>query len=67
MGTIGSRIEETGTLIRDDSGFALRRDTGGRVRLDLHRVAPGAADRRVRITGVLVAEGLIDVSGIADA
>ncbi|CAN5749260.1 hypothetical protein BH11PSE6_BH11PSE6_25910 [soil metagenome] len=66
MGTIGSRIEETGTLIREDGGFALRRDVGGRIRLDLHRVSVGEVDRRVHITGVLVAEGLIDVADIAD-
>ncbi len=67
MGTIGSRIEETGTLIREDSGFALRRDIGGRIRLDLHRVSVDGVDKRVHITGVLVAEGLIDVAEIADA
>ncbi|MDB5580846.1 MAG: hypothetical protein JWR80_6022 [Bradyrhizobium sp.] len=67
MGTIGSRIEETGTLIREDGGFALRRDVGGRIRLDLHRVSVDAVDKRVHITGVLVAEGLIDVAEITDA
>ncbi|MDB5581653.1 MAG: hypothetical protein JWR80_6829 [Bradyrhizobium sp.] len=66
MGTISSRIEEMGTLIQGDGGFALRRDLGGRIRLDLHRVSPGRINRRVRITGILVAEGLIDVAGIAD-
>jgi len=67
MGTIGSRIEETGTLIREEDGFALRRDIGGRIRLDLHRVSVEAVDKRVHITGVVVAEGLIDVTDIADA
>jgi Protein of unknown function (DUF5818) len=38
MSAIGSRIEETGTLIADGGGFALRRDIGGRWKLDLHRV-----------------------------
>jgi hypothetical protein len=66
MATIGSQIEEVGTLIRQEDGFALRRDVGGRIRLDLHRVSTGGVSRRVRITGVLVAEGLIDVTDIAD-
>jgi hypothetical protein len=39
MSSIGSRIDETGTLIRDGGGFALRRDTGGRWKLDMHRVS----------------------------
>lgn len=38
MASIGNWIDETGTLIRDGGGFALRRDVGGRYRLDLHRV-----------------------------
>ena len=67
MGTIGSRIEETGTLMREDAGFALRRDSGGRVRLDLHRVSAPPLDRRVHIVGVLVADGLIDVGETAEA
>ena len=67
MRAIGSRIEETGMLIREEGGFALRRDAGGRVRLDLHRVSDARVDRRVRITGVVVGEGLIDVTEIGDA
>lgn len=30
MADIGSRIEETGTLLRGRAGFVLRRDLGGR-------------------------------------
>lgn len=61
MGAIGSRIDETGTLIRDGGGFALRRDLGGRWKLDLHRVPIDHVEKRVRISGIVVAEGLIDV------
>jgi hypothetical protein len=65
METIGSRVEETGTLIRDGGGFALRRDIGGRIKLDIHRVPVDHIEKRVRVTGVIVAEGLIDVDGVA--
>ena len=65
--TSGARIDEVGTLIRDGGGFALRRDAGGRYRLDLHRVPVDHVEKRVRITGTLVAAGLVDVDGIAAA
>ena len=64
MQAIGSPIEETGTLIRKGEHFVLRRDVGGRYRLDLHRVTVGNIEKRVRITGVLVADGLIDVESL---
>jgi hypothetical protein len=64
MGDFGNRIDEMGTLIRDGGGFALRRDSGGRYRLDLHRVPVDEMEKRVRITGVLVAEALVDVDGL---
>ncbi len=65
MSAIGQRIDETGTLLREAGGFALRRDTGGRWKLDLHRVPVDHIEKRVRITGVIVAEGLVDVDGVA--
>lgn len=65
MGTIGSRVSETGTLVRHEGGFALRRDSGGRIALDLHRVPVDHVEKRVRISGVLVADNLIDVDGVA--
>ncbi len=64
MSAIGSRIEETGTLIADGGGFALRRDIGGRWKLDLHRVPVDHVEKRVRISGIIVAEGLIDVDAL---
>ena len=64
MSVIGSRIEETGTLIPDGGGFALRRDIGGRWKLDLHRVPVDHVEKRVRISGIIVAEGLIDVDDL---
>ncbi len=64
MSAIGSRIEETGTLIADGGGFALRCDIGGRWKLDLHRVPVDHVEKRIRISGVVVAEGLVDVEAI---
>ena len=64
MSAIGSRIEETGTLIADGGGFALRRDICGRWKLDLHRVPVDHVEKRIRISGVVVAEGLVDVEAI---
>jgi hypothetical protein len=67
MASIGSRIDETGTLIRDGGGFALRCDSGGRYRLDLHRVRVDEVEKRVRILGTLVSDDLIDVDGVSAA
>ena len=38
MATIGTRIDEIGTLLSEGAAFVLRRDLGGRWILDLHRV-----------------------------
>jgi len=64
MTSIGMRIEESGTLIREGGGFALRRDQGGRWKLDLHRVPVEHVEKRVRVSGVVVGDGLIDVVAI---
>lgn len=64
MSAIGSRIDETGMLIADGGGFALRRDIGGRWKLDLHRVPVDHVEKRVRISGIVVAEGLVDVEAL---
>lgn len=48
-------------LIRAGGGLALRRDSCGRWKLDLHRVPIDHVEKRVRISGVIVADGLIDV------
>ena len=64
MSAIGNRIDEIGTLIADGGGFALRRDIGGRWKLDLHRVPVDHVEKRVRISGIVVAEGLIDVDAL---
>jgi len=65
MTIIGTRIDESGTLLRDAGGFSLRRDLGGRWKLDLHRVPVDHIEKRVRITGTVVADDLVDVDGVA--
>lgn len=65
MARIGSSIDETGILVRDGGGFALRRDAGGRYALDLHRVPVDEVEKHVRVQGTLVDDGLVDVDGIA--
>lgn len=65
MAGIGSRIDETGTLLRVAGGFALRRDVGGRWRLDLRRTPVDHLEKRVRITGTLVGDDLVEVDGVA--
>ncbi len=64
MVAIGSRIDELGTLIRDGGGFALRRDVGGRWKLDMHRVSVDHVGKRVRIIGTSVSDDLVDVDAI---
>ncbi len=64
MTTIGTRIDETGTLVRDGGAFYLRRDLGGRYRLELHRTPVDEVEKRVRVVGTLVAADLVDADGI---
>lgn len=61
MTVIGTRIDETGTLLREGAAFVLRRDLGGRWMLDLHHVPVDHVEKRVRITGAIVGDGLVDV------
>jgi hypothetical protein len=65
MKAIGTRIDETGTLLREAGGFSLRRDLGGRWKLDLHRVPVDHIEMRVRTTGTVVGDELVDVDGVA--
>lgn len=65
MISIGSRIDETGTLIRDGSVFVLRRDAGGRFELELGRMPVDEVEKRVRVRGVLVADNLVSADGVA--
>lgn len=64
MGQIGTRIDEPGTLLCEEGGFVLRRDLGGRWRLDLHRVEAAQPGTRIRVTGTIVDRDLVDVDGL---
>ena len=65
--TIGSRVDETGTLSRDGGAFFLRRDLGGRYQLELHRTPVDLVEKRVRLIGTLVGPDLVNADGVAPA
>lgn len=64
MTNIGSRVDESGTVIGDSGGFALLRDNRGYWKLDMHRVPVDHVEKRVRISGVIVRERLVDVDAL---
>jgi hypothetical protein len=64
---IGTRINETGTLIRDGGAFYLRRDLGGRYQLELQRTPVDLVGKRVRVVGTLVGPSLVSADGVAPA
>lgn len=67
MPQLGQRIDVSGTLLRDRTGFLLKCDHGKSWRLNLHRVPVDHVSKHVRITGVLADEDQIDVDGVIRA
>jgi len=65
MTAIGTRIDETGTLLREGGAFYLRRDLGGRYELELHRTPVDLVEKRVRLLGTLVGSDLVNADGVA--
>lgn len=63
---IGTRIDETGALLRNGGAFYLRRDAGGRYRLELH-CTPIDLVERVRLVETLVGTDLVNADGMAPA
>jgi hypothetical protein len=61
----GDAIDETGMLIRDGGAFWLKRDAGGRFRLDLRRTPVDEIEKRVRVIGVYAGDDLVDADGVA--
>lgn len=59
------RIRETGTLLREGGSFILRRDAGGVYRLELARTPVDHVEKRVCVTGTLIADDVVTVEGIA--
>lgn len=64
---VGTKIDETGTLIREGGAFYLRRDLGGRYELELHRTPVDLVEKRVRLIGTLVGPALVNADGVAPA
>ncbi len=64
MPTIGTRIDESGTLIREGGAFYLRRDMGGRYQLELHRTPVDEVEKRVRLVGTLVGADLVNADSV---
>ena len=64
---LDSRFDETGMLVRAGGGFSLRCDRGDSVKLELHRVPVDHVQKRVRVVGSLLDEGVVDVEGVAAA
>ncbi|TVV72872.1 DUF5818 domain-containing protein [Sphingomonas solaris] len=60
----GEAIDETGMLMRVGGGFALRRDSGGLWRLDLHRTPVDLVGKRVRVIGTRTGPDVVDVDGV---
>lgn len=58
---VGTKVDETGMLLREGDSFVLRRDAGGRLLLDLRRTPVAEANKHVRVTGTWVGDSLIDV------
>lgn len=67
MTSIGTRIDETGTLVRDGAAFYLRRDAGGRYELELQRTPIDLVEKRVRVIGTLIGADLVNADGVAPA
>lgn len=63
----GEQVDETGMLLREGAGFELQRDAGGRYRLELARMPVDLVEKRVRVVGVRLAEGVVQADGVAPA
>ena len=64
MPVIGTRIDESGTLIREGGAFYLRRDQGGRYQLELHGTPVDEVEKRVRLVGTLVGVDLVNADSV---
>ncbi len=64
---IGTRVDETGILLRDGGAFYLRRDAGGRYQLELQRKPVDLVEKRVRLVGTIVGADLVSADGVAPA
>ncbi len=67
MTVVGDRIDETGMLVREGGTFILERDLGGHYVLELQRVPVDHVAKRVRVVGIIVAEGLVSSDAVGPA
>lgn len=65
MAAVGTRVNEAGMLIRDGGDIYLRRDVGGRYKLELHRTSADLFKKRVRLVGTLVGLALVNAESVA--
>jgi hypothetical protein len=61
---MGTKIDEAGVLLREEHLFYLRRETGGRFRVDLRRTGEGLLGHHVRLRGTYVGDDLVDADQI---
>ena len=62
--SIGSRHRESGLLLHSGSGLILRRDDGGRWRIDAPRMAGRLVGQRVTLEAIRSGFDLLDVKAI---
>ncbi len=67
MSSIGTPIDETGLLVREQGAFVLQSDGGSRYVLELPRVPVDHVQKRVRVQGVICAEGRVTAEGVSAA
>jgi hypothetical protein len=54
-------------LLREEGGFVLQRDLGGRYKLELHRTPVDLVEKHVRVIGVLIGPDHLDADGVQPA
>lgn len=64
---VGAGVDEMGRLLRDEAGFLLQRDLGGRYRLVLLRVPVDLVEKRVRVRGFYAGDDIVEAEGVAPA
>lgn len=67
MSSIGTPIDETGLLVREQGAFVLQADRGDRYVLELPRVPVDHVQKRVRVKGMICAEGRVAAEGVSAA
>lgn len=61
----GTEVAEHGRLVRETGGFVLQCEHGGRLPLLLSRTPVDEVEKRVAVTGVIDAQGVLEVTALA--